>query len=76
MRITIKGQVTIPQDIREAMGFLPHTEVRFIRKGNVVYIEKVEVKTKRSKRLIERMRGTATVKMSTDEIMALVRGRK
>jgi len=76
MRITSKGQVTIPQEIRDEMGFLPHTEVRFVQKGNVVYIEKVEGKTKRSNKLIERMRGTATVKMSTDEIMALTRGNK
>ncbi len=75
MRVTTKGQVTIPQEIREAMGFLPHTEVRFVRKGNAVYIEKLEGKAKRGHRLIERMRGTATVKMSTDEIMALTRGR-
>ena len=76
MRITTKGQVTIPQEIREKMGFMPHTEVNFVQKGNVVYIEKVEGKMKRSDRLIERMRGTATVKMSTDEIMALTRGQK
>ena len=76
MQVTTKGQVTIPQEIREAMGFLPHTEVRFVRKGNVVYLEKVEGKMKRGHRLIERMRGKATVKMSTDEIMALTRGRK
>ncbi|MCC6237233.1 MAG: AbrB/MazE/SpoVT family DNA-binding domain-containing protein, partial [Dehalococcoidia bacterium] len=27
MRITSKGQVTIPQEIRERAGLLPHTEV-------------------------------------------------
>ncbi len=37
MRITSKGQVTIPQDIRERYGFLPHTEVEFaVDNGNVV----------------------------------------
>lgn len=76
MRVTTKGQVTIPQEIREALGFLPHTEVRFVQEGNVVYIEKVKGRTKRGHQLIERMRGTATVKMSTDEIMALTRGRR
>ena len=29
MRITSKGQVTIPQSIRERLGLLPHTEVEF-----------------------------------------------
>ena len=27
MRITSKGQVTIPQNVREQMGFLANTEV-------------------------------------------------
>jgi len=30
MRITSKGQVTIPQEIREQCGLLPHTQVRFV----------------------------------------------
>lgn len=29
MRITSKGQVTIPAEIREQAGLLPHTEVDF-----------------------------------------------
>ena len=29
MRITTKGQITIPQEIREKMGFFPETEVEF-----------------------------------------------
>ena len=29
MRITSKGQVTIPQEIREKAGLLPNTEVEF-----------------------------------------------
>jgi AbrB family looped-hinge helix DNA binding protein len=37
MRITTKGQVTIPQDLREALGLLPHTEVVFsIERGAAV----------------------------------------
>lgn len=30
MHITQKGQVTIPQEIREQFSFLPHTKVDFI----------------------------------------------
>jgi AbrB family looped-hinge helix DNA binding protein len=33
MRITSKGQVTIPQEIREQCGLLPHTQVRFVVEG-------------------------------------------
>ena len=35
MKITTKGQVTIPQDIRERLGLLPHTEVDFEVRGDV-----------------------------------------
>ena len=38
MRITSKGQVTIPAEIREQAGLLPHTEVDFEFDGKVVTI--------------------------------------
>jgi AbrB family looped-hinge helix DNA binding protein len=74
MRITTKGQVTIPREVREKMGFLPHSEVEFVVEGNVVYLRKEKGAKSRGKKLVERMRGRATVRMSTDEIMALTRG--
>ena len=74
MLITSKGQVTIPMEIRESMGFLPHTQIKFIKKGNCVYLEK-ETST-RGKNLIRKMRGKGEIKMTTDEIMALTRGEK
>ena len=40
MRITSKGQVTIPIEIREKMGFLPETEVKFKIAGNTVFSAK------------------------------------
>ncbi|MEA1929002.1 MAG: AbrB/MazE/SpoVT family DNA-binding domain-containing protein [Candidatus Auribacterota bacterium] len=40
MLITTKGQVTIPLEIREQMGFLPHTEVQFLIKGKSALLEK------------------------------------
>ena len=40
MRVTSKGQVTIPQEIRERFGLRPDTEVEFVTKGNVVQIVK------------------------------------
>lgn len=75
MRITSKGQVTIPIEIRERVGLLPHTEVRFEVEGNAVRILREEKSSGgRGKRLVERMRGRATSRLSTDEIMALTRG--
>lgn len=40
MQITSKGQVTIPQNIRERLGLLPHTEVRFELAGDHAKIRK------------------------------------
>jgi antitoxin PrlF len=75
MRITSKGQVTIPIEIRERVGLLPHTEVRFEVEGNTVRILREEKPAgSRGQRLLDRMRGRATARMSTEEIMALTRG--
>ena len=75
MRITSKGQITIPLAIRTRAGLLPHTEVEFALRGDVVIIRKMQQPGRgRGARLVERMRGRGTVRMSTDEIMALTRG--
>jgi len=74
LKITLKGQVTIPLEVREKMGFLPDTEVEFKISGNTVLLKKAGAQSKRSRDLIARMRGKATVKMATNEIMALTRG--
>lgn len=74
MKITTKGQVTIPQDIRTRMGLPPHTEVDFEIRGDVVVLKKAERNRRRGRGLVEHLRGRGTVQMSTDEIMALTRG--
>ena len=76
MRITSKGQVTIPAEIREQAGLLPETEVEFSFDGKVVSIVRAKsaLKPGRGARLVSQMRGKGDVKMSTDEIMALTRG--
>ena len=75
MRITSKGQVTIPQEIRERLGLLPETDVEFEIDGNAVRIRKARgAKTSRGARIVERLRGRAANRLSTDEIMALTRG--
>ena len=76
MNITSKGQVTIPLSVRESMGFLPNTAVEFFIEKDKVYIKKVKQKSKRAQSLIEQMRGKATIKMSTDEILELTRGKR
>ena len=73
MRITSKGQVTIPQAIREQLGLLPDSEVEFQVERDAVKIRKARHTTRRGRRVISRMRGKATVRMTTDEILALTR---
>ncbi|OGL47880.1 MAG: AbrB family transcriptional regulator [Candidatus Schekmanbacteria bacterium RBG_13_48_7] len=72
MRVTVKGQVTIPQEIRKKLGITPAIEVEFIEENGRVYIEKRKGE-KTSSGMFRRLRGVATVKMTTDEIMALTR---
>ncbi len=75
MRVTTKGQVTIPQHVREKLGITPATEVDFIEKKGRVYLVKKKGKNITTRRF-RKLRGIATVKMTTDEIMALTRGDK
>ena len=75
MRVTSKGQVTIPIEVRQKAGLLPDTEVEFIVRGNTVIVKKTEKTPRRGRRLITVMRGKATACLSTDQIMALTRGK-
>lgn len=76
MRVTTKGQVTIPIEVRERLGIFPNTEVEFVVRGKSAVLTKADPK-KRSGRgaaIVARLKGTGTGKMTTDEIMALMRG--
>jgi AbrB family looped-hinge helix DNA binding protein len=74
VRITSKGQVTIPRDIREALGIVPSSEVEFVSEGGRVWLRKCMPGAARGSGLVERMRGRATARLSTEEIMRLTRG--
>jgi AbrB family looped-hinge helix DNA binding protein len=75
MRITSKGQVTIPMDIREKLGLLPNTVVEFEVDGDAVRITKASRATRsRGREIVEHMRGRGTGSMTTDQIMKLMRG--
>ena len=79
MQITSKGQVTIPQAIRDRLGLLPHTKVEFELAGDHARIRKAQQPTGESIRgrlALDALRGTADTRMSTDEILALTRGEK
>jgi AbrB family looped-hinge helix DNA binding protein len=80
MRITSKGQVAIPLEVRRRAGFLPGTDVMFVMDGDEVKLVKVTPELKPSRRVkqiqewIKRVRGTATTGLTTDEIMEMTRG--
>lgn len=74
MRITSKGQVTIPQAIRQRHGLLPDVEVEFIEDGDEVKIVAKAGSDDRGERAVRALRGTARTGLTTDEIMAMTRG--
>ena len=77
MRITSKGQVTIPQEIRERAGLLPNTEVEFEYLRGKVLLKPAGKPGTKGQRLVQALRGSAGPTqrgMSTDELMKLLRG--
>ena len=74
--VTSKGQVTIPKKVRDLLGIEPGSAVDFeLTPGGDVLLRHGQRKAKRPTSRFARLRGAATIKMSTDEIMALTRGK-
>jgi len=75
MKVTSKGQVTIPKRIRKFLGVEAGAEVDFAVSNGEVVVRKAGNKRKRKSRF-ELMRGAATAPLAgtTDEIMAILRG--
>jgi AbrB family looped-hinge helix DNA binding protein len=74
MRLTSKGQVTIPAAIRERLGLHTGTSVDFAVEGEAVKITRASGQPHRGERILDALRGGGDVDLSTDEIMALTRG--
>jgi AbrB family looped-hinge helix DNA binding protein len=79
MRVTTKGQVTIPQEVRERLGIVPGTEVDFVLNGNsasLVKAKKNDGKLSRGEQIVARATGTGTANtdLTTDQILAWTRG--
>ncbi len=73
--MTSKGQVTVPKNVRELLGVGPGSSVDFELRPNGEVVVRAAATGRRSPRSrFARLRGRATVKMSTDEILALTRG--
>ncbi len=70
MRVTQKGQVTIPLEVRRALGIRPGSDVRFEVDGDGA---RLKVGSDDARRAVAAMRGAGDVDLSTDEILALTR---
>lgn len=71
--VTVKGQVTIPKPVRDKLGLKPGDDVVFdLGPGGEVVIRKARGKAKPSR--FEKLRGRADAGLTTDQIMALMRG--
>ncbi len=73
--VTSKGQVTIPKKVRDLLGIKPGSAVEFeLTPSGEVVLRHGKRKAHAPTRQFARLRGVATVKMTTDQIMALTRG--
>jgi antitoxin PrlF len=83
MRITSKGQVTIPAAFRERFGLMPETDVEFVPEGNVLTLRKAakgkrgrKTRGERAIRLLQEVGAKSRTRITTDEIMKLTRGER
>ncbi|MDR7300979.1 AbrB/MazE/SpoVT family DNA-binding domain-containing protein [Haloactinomyces albus] len=74
MRMTEKGQVTIPIEMREQLGLMPGDEIEFHQEGDAVVLKRGRSTPSRGRRMVDLLRGSGDTEMTTDEIMELTRG--
>ena len=76
VRVTSKGQVTIPKPVRDRLGIKTGTEVDFeVAEDGRAFLRRTGKPGAKPSRF-KRMRGTATSRLTTDQIMALTRGER
>ncbi len=80
MRVSTKGQVTIPKAVRDRAGIRAGSEVEFDVDGEVITMKRVPSRKRpgksRGEKIVEALRGSRTANrdLSTDELMRLLRG--
>ena len=77
MKVTVKGQVTIPIALRERFGLKPGTEVEFVAAGEGLQMrprKQTRNVTSAFDHWLSKAAGSAKPGMTTDEIMAITRG--
>lgn len=83
MRVTSKGQVTIPQDLRKLVGIEPNSDVLFGMENGKITIEPhgahVQIDQRerldRFLRTLDAMEGLGNPAISTADVMSLTRDR-
>ena len=72
MRVTVKGQVTIPKPVRDSLGIEPNTEVEFREEQGRYYL--VNKTAERKPIDFSKVTGILRGGMTTDELMRMTRG--
>jgi antitoxin PrlF len=73
--VTSKGQVTVPKSVRDYLGLKAGSAVAFERLPNgEIVLRPVKRRAKARASVFARLRGRASVRMTTEEILALTRG--
>ena len=75
MRVSARGQITIPVHLRRKFGILKGREVEFLEEDGRLYV-RVSGCSEKAKEIVRRMTGKGDVPLSTDEILALTRGKR
>lgn len=83
MRVTSKGQVTIPRDMRELAGIKPNSEVLFsIEAGKLTIVPKdalvaAEERARLTRFLdaLDKLEGTGDQELDADALMSMTRDR-
>ncbi len=74
MKLNSKGQVTIPAELRHRHGFFEGDEVDVVEDGKTLRIVHRATGKTRGARIVAPLRGRATTTLTTDDLMALLRG--
>ncbi|ADB29621.1 transcriptional regulator, AbrB family [Kribbella flavida DSM 17836] len=74
MKLNSKGQVTIPAALRHKHHLHEGDEVEVVEDGGTLRIVRAPDSETRGQRLVREMRGRATTRRTTDELMELLRG--
>lgn len=73
MKVTAKGQVTIPVQLRKRLGLLPNTEVEFVLQDGQAVLRKLRRSEGCGAKVVAHLRARGTVALTTEQIMALTR---